>query len=185
MHPFTIHLLPNLSKLKYIRITEVSLDRARSVNRLTDITKNKHPYIRQFRQPALGEAAERGSGNLLLQTTPHTGGFLFVGDHRMQLIVKQRQRIPFRQQEIGKGLTKISVEDSSQQPVKGFIVDINIHYLPVLQYIPDIFFISILRNPVPAAGRPPSSSASEAASCVPAAERARSLSASAKAVPCT
>ena len=131
MAKFTIHLLPNLSKLKYIRITEVSLDRARSVNRLTDITKNKHPYIRQFRQPALGEAAERGSGNLLLQTTPHTGGFLFVGDHRMQLIVKQRQRIPFRQQEIGKGLTKISVEDSSQQTIKSFIVDIDVHYLPV------------------------------------------------------
>jgi len=78
-----------------------------------------------------GEAAKRGRRDFLLQATPHTGGFLFIGDHRMQFIIKQRQSIPFRQQEIGKGLTKISVEDSSQQTIKSFIVDIDVHYLAV------------------------------------------------------
>ena len=131
MHPFAIHLLPYLGKQKHIRIAEVSLDRTGSVDRLTNITEDNYPYIGQFRQPTLGEAAKRGRRDFLLQATPHAGGFLFIGDHRMQFIIKQRQSIPFRQQEIGKGLTKISVEDSSQQTIKSFIVDIDVHYLAV------------------------------------------------------
>ena len=66
VHTFAIHLLPYLHQLQNVRITKIGFNGPGRVDRFTDITKNKHPYFRKFRQPTLREAPQSGRGNFLL-----------------------------------------------------------------------------------------------------------------------